>query len=178
VQVHGIAGRDADARTALSTLTALRERQFVPAFYRALVHIGLGALDASLDMTLGRATTNDIVLYDISASRCHARLDKTPQGWEVVDLGSANGLRVNDARVGRATLIEGDVVAIGDSELRLVTGEDDRDPGMTRIDTMADLEPPRWNSPPSDACDLSSGPAYGRSSSRATSSTTALAMAS
>jgi pSer/pThr/pTyr-binding forkhead associated (FHA) protein len=70
------------------------------------------------NLTFGRATTNDVVLSDQRVSRCHARAERTSAGWEIVDLGSSNGLFVNGAAVTRATLGPGDVVTIGDSALQ------------------------------------------------------------
>ena len=65
-------------------------------------------------ISLGRNTTNDIVLGDSKASRNHARLDCGLSGCVLVDLGSGNGTRVNGTRVERATLAPGDVITIGD----------------------------------------------------------------
>jgi hypothetical protein len=46
-------------------------------------------------ISLGRAQTNDIVLFDNKASRNHAQINTTPTYCEIVDLGSANGTYVN-----------------------------------------------------------------------------------
>ncbi len=42
------------------------------------------------ETTVGRETSNDIVLNDLSVSGKHIRLTRTPQGWSVKDVGSTN----------------------------------------------------------------------------------------
>jgi len=42
------------------------------------------------EFTIGREPTNDIVLDDQSVSGKHLRLTRTPQGWNVSDVGSTN----------------------------------------------------------------------------------------
>jgi pSer/pThr/pTyr-binding forkhead associated (FHA) protein len=69
--------------------------------------------------TAGRAEINDIVLTDAKVSRVHARFERSAEGYAVVDLGSANGISVNGARVARARLAPGDIVQVGDSTIRL-----------------------------------------------------------
>jgi pSer/pThr/pTyr-binding forkhead associated (FHA) protein len=91
-------------------------------------------------ITIGRATVNDIVLSDTSVSRHHARMDRGPQGCEVIDLGSANGLRVNGAPAARAFLKAGDVFGIGDCSFRFERAGEERGADVTRIDTEADLK--------------------------------------
>lgn len=91
-------------------------------------------------LTIGRATTNAIVLPDPKASRFHARIDRSPDGWQIVDLGSQNGLRVNSERVARATLGLADVVEIGDTVLQFERGAPDPDPDLTRPLTAGDLD--------------------------------------
>ncbi|MBK8985726.1 MAG: protein kinase [Chloroflexi bacterium] len=50
-------------------------------------------------ITLGRSADNDIVLPAEGVSRNHARLQATPLGWEVQDLGGINGTFLNDHRL-------------------------------------------------------------------------------
>lgn len=78
---------------------------------------------AKSSVTLGRAMTSDIVLRDPGVSRSHARIERTPTGYDVVDLESANGLTVNGVPQSRATLLPGDVVVIGSSTLSFETGD-------------------------------------------------------
>lgn len=91
------------------------------------------------NIVIGRATANDVVLADPSVSRRHARVERSIQGCEIIDLGSANGVTVNGIKVARRTLKSGDVFGIGDSSFRFVRGQE-RDPDMTRIGSEGDLE--------------------------------------
>jgi pSer/pThr/pTyr-binding forkhead associated (FHA) protein len=91
-------------------------------------------------VTIGRASTTDIVLRDAKVSRCHARVERTSEGFEVVDLGSVNGVRVNGIAVARALLAPGDVLGIGETTLQFVAEGHETDLEMTRIDTIEDLK--------------------------------------
>jgi hypothetical protein len=68
----------------------------------------------SRDLTIGRSPDCDLVLSDPTVSRRHARLRRLPQGWEIHDLGSTNGTRVNGWHVGVPQQVQpGDVVSFG-----------------------------------------------------------------
>jgi pSer/pThr/pTyr-binding forkhead associated (FHA) protein len=71
-------------------------------------------------LTIGRADDNAVELAgDEFASAHHARIESQRDGVWILDLGSTNGTFVNGARLdGRRQLREGDVVQIGDTELR------------------------------------------------------------
>ncbi len=70
---------------------------------------------------IGRGSHNDITLLDDNVSRNHARLSQTENGWQVEDLGSANGTRVNGETITSVTPIaEGDTLTISDAVLRLM----------------------------------------------------------
>lgn len=95
---------------------------------------------AEAEITVGRATTNDIVLSDARASRAHAQLTYSDSQWTLVDLGSSNGTRINDQPIaGPVVLQPGDAIAIGDSLLRFELALDV--PALpVMIDTSADLD--------------------------------------
>lgn len=80
-------------------------------------------------ITIGRATqdaTWDITLQDRAVSRPHCRLTKKPEGWTLLDLGSANGTSLNSQPVAATPLPlnDGDVIAMGETTLlfRLTAG--------------------------------------------------------
>jgi len=63
--------------------------------------------------TLGRHRNNDIVISDPKVSSFHARLDRSPEGFRLVDLKSRNGSYVNGERIEGAQLNTGDEVRLG-----------------------------------------------------------------
>ena len=70
---------------------------------------------------LGRASDNHIVLPDSYVSSYHARLDQRNGEWWLTDLGSRNGTRLNDVPISKSVpLADGDVIGLGQLELRLV----------------------------------------------------------
>ena len=66
---------------------------------------------------IGRSRRNDVVISsDPEVSRRHARIQQTPRGYELTDLGSRNGVFVNGQRVARAWLQRGDRIRLGKTE--------------------------------------------------------------
>ena len=68
-------------------------------------------------MVIGRSREADVVLADPNISRRHAELRGDGDSWEIADLGSTNGIKVNGRRVERAALQPGDRVTLGLTEL-------------------------------------------------------------
>ena len=68
--------------------------------------------------SVGRARANDIALEDEAVSGQHFRVRPEEGGFVVHDLGSTNGTKVNERRVARHGLQDGDVIRIGDTSLR------------------------------------------------------------
>jgi adenylate cyclase len=64
-------------------------------------------------LTLGRSSDNDIVLRDFSVSRHHAKVEVEDGRFQIVDLDSTNGVKLNEDYVKSGTLAAGDRVAIG-----------------------------------------------------------------
>jgi signal transduction histidine kinase len=73
-------------------------------------------------VTIGRDASNHIRLHDTEVSRRHAEVRRTDTGVHVVDLGSANGLFVNNQKIQEVELNAGDNVAIGQTILVYSTG--------------------------------------------------------
>ncbi len=67
--------------------------------------------------TLGRHRNNDIVINDPKVSSFHARIDRTAEGFVVVDLKSRNGIFLNGKRVETGVLQTGDEVRLGTAKL-------------------------------------------------------------
>jgi len=73
--------------------------------------------------TIGRSSDTQLQLNDAHVSRRHAELVQDGNTWRVRDLGSRGGTFVNDAKIDESTLKPGDRIRIGDTELRIETGE-------------------------------------------------------
>ena len=73
-------------------------------------------LDADVS-SLGRDTTSDVFLDDITVSRSHARIERRDSAFFVRDLGSLNGTYVNGEAVEETKLARGDEVQIGKFKL-------------------------------------------------------------
>lgn len=69
--------------------------------------------------TIGRSEDSDIFLVDPSVSRNHATLEVQRDDAVVKDLGSTNGTFVNGERVDSRRVVSGDVLAFGNTQMRL-----------------------------------------------------------
>jgi hypothetical protein len=70
--------------------------------------------------SIGRASTNSIVLEDDYVSNEHALLLLRGQQWWLEDLDSRNGTLLNGVRLTEATVVgPGDVIVIGTMQLRV-----------------------------------------------------------
>jgi len=70
---------------------------------------------------IGRAEECDLSFpEDGSISRVHARLDRDGDDWLLVDLGSTNGTFVNGERISEVRLNPGDLIEVGDAQLRFL----------------------------------------------------------
>lgn len=69
---------------------------------------------------IGRADDNDVVLLEQAASRHHARVEPSGDGYTIVDLGSATGLVLRGKRVTQHLLQDGDELHLGGTRLRFV----------------------------------------------------------
>jgi len=69
--------------------------------------------------TIGRKEGCDLVLVDKKVSGEHARIERQGDRWVIRDLDSGNGLYVGRNRVGKHRLLDGDLLVIGDTRLRV-----------------------------------------------------------
>lgn len=72
---------------------------------------------------IGRGSDSDIRVDDSGVSRRHLELRITPTGVIATDLGSTNGLFVEENKVEAATLLDGNTLRIGRTEIRFWTHE-------------------------------------------------------
>ena len=72
---------------------------------------------------IGRTPENDIVLNHKSISRHHAKITREGNRYVILDLESANGVRVGGTEQDRVELQSGDVVELGEVRLRFLTGD-------------------------------------------------------
>lgn len=105
--------------------------------------------------TLGRGEECDVRLLERSVSRVHARIERTQAGWQVVDLGSTNGVFQDGQRVERAALRDGDRLRLGEVRVRFrLEREEARVPTGTlrsvaarqAVAARARRAPGRWSS--------------------------------
>lgn len=64
-------------------------------------------------LVMGRSDKVDIQVADAKSSREHAELTQVSDKYVVTDLGSHNGLIVNDLKISQHTLTDGDKIIIG-----------------------------------------------------------------
>jgi pSer/pThr/pTyr-binding forkhead associated (FHA) protein len=70
-------------------------------------------------VAIGRSKENNIVLKNIKASRRHARIERIGATYQITDLGSGNGTKVNGKKIDFQSLKKGDEIAIGDARITL-----------------------------------------------------------
>ena len=75
--------------------------------------------------TIGRASTNDVVLDSMQVSRHHALVTVDGPSVTLSDLGSRNGVFVNGVKVRSQVLVGGDEVSIGTFKIRFLSGDHD-----------------------------------------------------
>ncbi|UCH80756.1 MAG: FHA domain-containing protein [Nitrospiraceae bacterium] len=75
---------------------------------------------------IGRTSDNDIILPDKNVSKKHAKITCTEDLVEIHDLGSTNGVFVNNKRIhNRCHLQPGDIIRIGQTNVKLSTRDDE-----------------------------------------------------
>ena len=91
------------------------------------------------NVTVGRRSTNDIVIENLAVSGLHAKIDSMDGGFLLTDLQSKNGTFVNEKLVTSHWLKEGETIMIGkhtvvfsyaDNELRPQEADDAMDATM------------------------------------------------
>ena len=77
----------------------------------------------SVRLTIGRSSRNDLCLNDPFVSRLHAEIRRDGEFFVLYDSGSANGTYHNGQRIDSSAALQfGDVIRIGETELRVADG--------------------------------------------------------
>lgn len=116
-------------------------------FKMPILHIMLGDKEESQFniekdlIEIGRKNDNDLVLDDDEISRRHAQLKKTGDEYQIIDLGSENGVLVNNKRVTRQTIHHNDSITIGRYNVIFKTeeGAAKRQDARTRVRRISTL---------------------------------------
>lgn len=74
---------------------------------------GLAYLIQAKRVVMGRSDKADVRVHDIKSSREHAEIVKVGKDFVLTDLGSQNGIVVNDLKVKQHVLTNGDKIIIG-----------------------------------------------------------------
>jgi hypothetical protein len=74
--------------------------------------------------TAGRHPDSDIFLDDVTVSRRHVEIERSPGGWVLRDVGSLNGTYLNGDRIdGDCPINNGDELQVGKFKLIFVAGQ-------------------------------------------------------
>ncbi len=138
-----------DATLAEMTLSVALNDTDTP---RLAVHTPQGTWELPITgevVSIGRHSSNDVVIDHPKVSREHARIERTDgDDFILQDLNSTNGTWVRGDRFDRVALQDGDLVKIGDAQLVFKRGFTSAD--MTLLD--GDLKKlslaARWSSSP------------------------------
>ena len=76
-------------------------------------------------VVIGRTDENDVVINHRSVSRHHAKIVREKTRYTIVDLQSANGVRVNGEEYGKVELRRGDLVDLGHVRMRFVDPDEE-----------------------------------------------------
>jgi FHA domain/Domain of unknown function (DUF1707) len=119
---------------ALTARNAIELRQLVADIVRVrrpwtvrLARAGVAArpaarrlvLPAAGTIVIGRSTRCDVTLGEPTISRRHLELRALDESWLAVDLGSTNGTWLLGQRLGRARVLPGDELVLGECPIEL-----------------------------------------------------------
>ena len=117
--------RDGQTRKLKTSAIRVRIKDFLVRFQAKIVVVSGAAAGQEflLDrqrLTLGRGPNVDVVLDDAAMSRQHAAIEYAGAGFRILDLGSTNGVLLNDEPVQAGEIGHGDRFQIGNQRFQLV----------------------------------------------------------
>ena len=86
------------------------------------------------EITIGRGTNNDIQIDNLGVSKTHAKINKNPDAYTIVDLNSTNGTILNDKQIKKAKLAPQDILTIGKHTLSITSIDEVKAP----VEDLAD----------------------------------------
>jgi predicted component of type VI protein secretion system len=115
-----------------------------------------GAAPVKLDLdkdeiTLGRSAGNTVVINHKKVSRKHAKIERVGESYQISDLDSGNGTRVNGEKISFHVLKKGDEIRIGDAVLSVKAvdeGPDRIEIGDDAADEIDLLQDPKSETEP------------------------------
>jgi diguanylate cyclase (GGDEF)-like protein len=119
---------DTDVKTRITALSSVavspNQGDCLVIIYSKDLNLGKRYLLEAAQLQIGRGMENQIVLESDAVSRRHATVEARNGRWWVRDLGSTNGTYVNHAQVTEHPLAKGDLIKIGDTIFKYLTGSD------------------------------------------------------
>ncbi|GAB4016939.1 MAG: hypothetical protein Fur0010_17200 [Bdellovibrio sp.] len=91
-------------------------------------------------VVIGRSEQVDIQILDPKSSREHAEIVQVGPNFVLTDLGSQNGVIVNDLKITQHQLKEGDKIIIGQTVMKFDVIEVKDSKGLVEVDDEDDLE--------------------------------------
>ena len=76
-------------------------------------------------ITFGRGNDNDVVIASNSVSTCHAELKRTRGGYTLNDVGSTNGIIMDDVRHMSLPIVNDSTVYMGDASVHFFLTEEE-----------------------------------------------------
>jgi pSer/pThr/pTyr-binding forkhead associated (FHA) protein len=96
---------------------------------------------SSRGLSIGRSEDRDVVIPDPAASRHHAQISAQGGDYVLRDMGSSNGIYVNGVRVRECTLADGDMLRIGNTEMRFGRFDQGSAPAAASSQDRAPIQP-------------------------------------
>lgn len=102
-------------------------------------------------VTLGRGSENDIAIDSGSVSGNHAEMRRTKGGYELADVGSTNGIKLDGKLLPVIPLYTGRTVHIGDVAFDFVLSDEEREAIAREISPLPPKATPEPEAPSSPA---------------------------
>lgn len=117
--------KDAKKKTVVTVISKITERPVAQAACLVVIYgldMGKKYNIEKSSIIIGRSSKSDIQIDQESISRSHAKLVNSGEKVMIRDLGSTNGTYVNDKLIEECTLRDGDLVKIGRTIFKFLSG--------------------------------------------------------